>query len=305
MEISSFTASRRIGFNLPDYARKAVYKLDDACQGTLGFPTLEEAVSRIEEATLVATVDELGFVAAGLDEDGPIMVDVEQSAAPDVEERVLETIRTYAETALAVCAVAPVLLEIGDDAFDRGDGLLCASENFVLSWRSEDEISIHHLRNGVHVRVDVEEAGALDFVTGRDERDVMDWVCSRVPLLARATSGPDADGLMAGHALERLVPVGKYGVRGARIAYVDPDLVVVADRSGTINAHFRRDGRYALKQIEGDDARELLAIASIRGLDPDDDANPVRVWVRQLADFDVSRCPEPSFEELPELGYNC
>ncbi|WP_327210094.1 hypothetical protein [Rhizobium leguminosarum] len=57
MEISSFTASRRIGFNLPDDARKAVYQLDDACQATLGFPTLEEAVSRIEGATLVATVD--------------------------------------------------------------------------------------------------------------------------------------------------------------------------------------------------------------------------------------------------------
>jgi hypothetical protein len=305
MEISSFTASRRIGFNLPDDARKAVFQLDDACKASLGFPTLEEAVSRIDGATLVGTIDEAGQIVEGLDEDGPILVDVELSAAADADERVLETIRTYAETALTVSAVAPALLDIGDDAFDRGDDLLCASENFVLSWRSEGAISIHHLRNGEHVRVDVEEDGALDFITGHDERDVLEWVCSKVPLLARPTSGPDVDALMAGHALERLVPVGRYGVWGARIAYVDPDLVVVADRSSTITAHFRRDGLYALKQIRGDDARELLAIATIRGLDPDDDGNPLRVWMRHLTEFDLSPRFESNPEEMLELGYNC
>lgn len=297
MQITSFTASRRVGFTLPENVRDAVNRMTDACQYGIRHPTLADALEEVSGVTYVVPND---MSDAG----GPIFVDIGAGTHADAEQQVLEILKVYATAAVSVDILAPDLLNSrAGDFWREASDLLFVHDEFVLS--SADggaTVSVHHLRNGVPCRVTVEEDGLLGIIAELDQRKVEDWAHEKVPLLGKKTTGTDPDALMAGHALERLVPVGRLGLYGSSIAYLDRDLVVVADRSRRVVVHFRRDGRYSLKILHGDEADELLELADIRGLDPDDDGNPVRDFVRTVADFDLI-VPEMELEDREQRQF--
>lgn len=282
MQITSFTASRRVGFSLPESVRDAVNRMTDSCGYALHHPTLAEAIEEVEGVKYVAPDDMAEFA-------GPIFVDIASDAPADAEPRVLDALKAYAMAAISVASVAPELLEPEDvENWRWGFDILYVHDEFVLSsFDRGATINVHHLRNGIPCRATVEEDGLFGIIAELDQRKVEDWAHDKVPLLAKKTSGPDDDALMDGHGLERLVPVGRYGAGGRGIAYVDKDVVVVSDRSRRVTVHFRQNGRYALRIPPGEQAEDLLDLCRIRGLDPDDDANPVRDFVRTFAEFDV------------------
>jgi hypothetical protein len=300
MNITSSLVSRRIAFTLPEEILFAVSEFDFACSVSLGHPTLESVFDGIDGVSLVTRPN-----AGGVDVDRPISVDIGAEAADDSEDLARAAIVEYAEAAVTVSTLAPTLLDPDSKDWDVGDDLLFIGDNFILTSSTDRVISIHYLRNGANARLDLNEAGAFDLIAGQSYLAASEWVYSKLPHLGKSTSSSDDDDLMAGHPLERLVPVGRFGTKGSKAVYMDHDLVIVADRSGTVTVHFCRDGFYALKQIKGEAAQELLAVTSIRGLDLYDDVNPVRSWVRQLFDFDVAPPFEAGHDELPELSYNC
>lgn len=280
MEITSFTASRRVGFTVPAHAFDAVCAYERALtfHGLTG-PTLADALSRAQD--VLSDSIEIAIP------ERTIYVDVlhDPSSAAITEETARGCIAEYALAALAIAAVAPDLLDQLEDHHE----IVLVDDNYVLT-SSEQGVEARHFRNGVPVVTELGAAGenlvAGIFDGGMNEAQVRAALEDMVPVLSARTRG-SPDDLLLGHRLEGLVPVGRYGVSGSAVEYADRDLVVVSDRRGQITAHFFAQDRYGIRIYRDEQADRLVGATSLRGIDPEDDANPVRAIIREAVDFDL------------------
>jgi hypothetical protein len=297
MQISHFTALKRIGFKLPQ-------------EGFRALCLMETMRSRVlpETTTLHTNLARLDYVVSsklGLSQSNAVYVDFDTDEAENVPtiEEAANVISTHAQVALALEKFLPGILTEGRVTYPEFliNGLRALSEREVPSGRvvhfDHDFLviansrpgggSIHFLVNGQPAWTEItnfeEMAGKFwpamtdnafnepsnpVLPTTSDDR-VNEWVMQQayVPAL-EFNEGFD----ISAHRLRDLIPLGS-------VVYADPEVVVTT--SGIKHTiHFTQDtGRYGVVILDGERKKTFDEYLRIPGLDYLDDCNPARLWI--------------------------
>ncbi|NTF18238.1 hypothetical protein G6L37_07445 [Agrobacterium rubi] len=302
MQITQYTAQKRIGFKLPPEAFRALRMMEERRSPLFqDVITLRLNLSRME-----------GVVGShlGSSENNTVFVDFEtdpNEAIPSLEAAA-QAIRAHALAAVAVDRFLPGTHDYGYTAYPQFavDGSLInefggipsgrvvhADEEFaVIANARPGSVSIHFIRDGKPGWTEAQDFEGIgdifwDALTDKTVKLdgpvvlptskvslVTDWVMRNayVPALEH-----DGTFDISTHALGEWVSHGK-------ILYADRDIVITGDRLDYMTAHFEDDGRYGCAIFKGEKGRQLSEALQTPGLPLIDPTNAVRVLVDRAID---------------------
>lgn len=296
MQITHYTARKRIGFKLPSDAFEALTLVEDRRSPLFqDITTLRLNLSRIED---------VAGSHMGLSKTDTVFVDFETDDREQIASlnSAAALIEAHARAALAVHRFLPGALEHAYQSFPQYeiDGSLISTYGKVPAGRVvhvDDQFavianarpgsaSIHYMRDGKPAWTEAADLGAIahefwpaltDSTVNLDGPpvpptsdldSVTEWAMSQAYIPALEHAGP-VD--ITDHKLRQWITY-------AKVVYADPDIIITGDRA-RMTAHFEDEDQYGCTMFERDGHKTLWDALQTPGLACIDPLNPVRMIV--------------------------